>query len=240
MRRIAYISCILALLLAVALAACIQGRGITNENTDPPPGFTYSTLPHSTVTLTTIDNPDPGGPSAPGTSPAASPTITRADTAKPAASPTYTGTATAPTKGNPDLAIEKSLNGEFHYGQSGFYTILVSNVGSGTASSPIIMVDTLPDGLTFDSYSSPYSSDWASSVSGQQVIFTYTGPDISPGGFCPTLIINVKIAPIGQFPGGSDAVDNYAAVKHPNDGNLSNNQSRVRTVITPAGAAGAR
>ena len=206
------ITCILALLLAVALAACFRGIPGGDSNTDPPrEGFTYSTLPPMTP--------------------------------KPAASPTYTGTVAAPTKGNPDLAIEMSLNGVFHWGQSGSYTVLVSNVGNGTASSPISVVDTLPESLTFDSYSSPYSSGWASSVSGQQVTFTYTGPDISPGGSLPTLIINVKIVPMDQFDqfyGSADAVDNYAQVRHPNDGNPTNNQSHVRTVIKPAGAAGAR
>ena len=100
------------------------------------------------------------------------------------------------------------------------------------------MVDVLPDGFTFDSYSDPYSTDWACSAFGQQVTCTYTGPDISPGGFLPTLIINVTIAPIDQFPGGSDAVDNCAEVRHPDDVIPANNTSCVTTVITPSGAAG--
>ncbi len=58
--------------------------------------------------------------------------------------------------------------------------------------------------------------------SGQQVTCEYTGPDISPGGFLPTLIITVTIAPIEQFPWGSDAVDNCAQVRHPDDVNPEN------------------
>ena len=137
----------------------------------------------------------------------------------------------------PDLAIEKFLNSKFHYGQSGSYTFQVSNVGQGSASSPIIVVDELPDGFTYVSDFDPYSTDWACTVSGQQVTCTYTGPDIAPGGFLPTLIINLKIAPIDRFPGGSDAVENCAGVKHPEDANPDNNLSCVTTTITPSGSA---
>ena len=132
----------------------------------------------------------------------------------------------------PDLAIEKFPDSEFHYGQSASYTFQVSNVGQGSASSPITLVDDLPNGITFDSYSDPFSTDWSCSASGQQVTCTYTGPDIAPGGFLPALIINVTIAAIDRFPGGSDAVENFAAVKHPGDVNNVNDLSCVTTVIT--------
>ncbi len=139
---------------------------------------------------------------------------------------------TLSTGEKPDLAIEKFLNSEFHYGQPASYTFLISNVGQGSADSPITVVDDLPDGFTFVSYSDPYSTYWSCSASGQQVTCTYTGPDIAPGGFLPTLIINVVIAPIDLFPGGSDAVANCAGVKHPADANPDNNLSCVTTVIT--------
>ena len=143
----------------------------------------------------------------------------------------------AATPTPPDLAIEKLLNSEFYYGQSGSYTFRTSNVGSGTASSPITVVDVLPDGFTFGAYSDPYSTDWACSASGQQVTCTYTGLDISPGGFLPTLIITVTINPVDQFPEVSNAVDNCAEVQHPVDVNPDNNESCVTTVITSSGAA---
>ena len=163
------------------------------------------------------------------------PTSTPTPTATPRPSPTPTVT---PTKKNPDLEIKKSLNGEFHYGGTGSYTLLVGNVGAGTAMSPITVVDVLPDGFTFDSYSDPFSTDWACAASGQQVTCTYTGPDISPGGFLPTLIINVTIDPIDRFPGGSDAVENCAQVRHPDDADPGNDQSCVTVIITPASAGG--
>ena len=138
---------------------------------------------------------------------------------------------------DPDLAIEKFLNSEYHYGQSGSYTFQIGNVGAGAARSPIKLVDVLPGGFTFDSYSDPFTTDWACSASGQQVTCVYTGPDISPGGFLPALIITVTIAPIEAFPGDSGAVENCAQIRHPDDANPANDESCVSTVITPSGAA---
>ena len=138
---------------------------------------------------------------------------------------------------DPDLAIEKFLNSEYHYGQSGSYTFQIGNVGAGAARSPIKLVDVLPGGFTFDSYSDPFTTDWACTASGQQVTCEYTGPDISPGGFLPALIITVTIAPIEAFPEGSGAVENCAQIRHPDDANPANDESCVSTVITPSGAA---
>ncbi len=163
--------------------------------------------------------------------------ITATLTPTPTPPPTPTATPSL-TPAPPDLAIEKLLNSEFHYGQSGSYTFQIGNVGIGTARSPITLVDVLSDVFTFDSYSDPFTTEWDCSASGQQVTCEYTGPDISPGGFLPALIIAVTIAPIEQFPGGSDTVDNCAQVRQPDDVNPENDESCVSTVITPAGAAG--
>ncbi|MDA1271428.1 MAG: hypothetical protein O3A93_09230 [Chloroflexi bacterium] len=160
------------------------------------------------------------------------PRTTPPPTQTPTPAPTVTPT---PPRENPDLTTEKFLNSEFHYGQSASYTVQVSNVGQGSASSPITVVDDLPNGITFDSFSDPYSTDWACSASGQLVTCTYTGPPISPGGLLPTLIINVTVAPIDKFPGGSDAVVNCATVDHNDDRNSANNQGCVTTVITASG-----
>ena len=138
---------------------------------------------------------------------------------------------------DPDLAIEKFLNSEYHYGQSGSYTFQIGNVGTGAARSPIKLVDVLPGGFTFDSYSDPFTTDWACTASGQQVTCEYTGPDISPGGFLPALIITVTIAPIEAFPGDSGAVENCAQIRHPDDANPANDESCVSTTITSSGAA---
>lgn len=147
---------------------------------------------------------------------------------------------TKPTR--PDLAIEKShaLDAagnpiEFHYGGTGSYQIIVTNVGTGPADPPITFFDDLPPGFTFDSYS---GTDWTCvlvvSTQPQQVECTYTGPPVPAGDSFPPITINVKIDPIATFPGGSDAVENCATVVHPDDTNPTNDRSCVQTIITPA------
>lgn len=212
--------------IAVATLAPV----VRSTATPTPTPVTFATRVPAVVTTATptpVPSPTPFPTATPTVEP--KPTATRV----PEATPTST-----PTRENPDLAIEKFLNSEFHYGQSGSYTFQIGNVGTGTASSPIQLVDVLPDGFTFDSYSDPYTTDWACTASGQQVTCVYTGPDISPGGFLPALIINVTIASVEKFPAGSDAVDNCAQVQHPDDVNPGNDQSCVSTIITQSGAAG--
>jgi len=155
--------------------------------------------------------------------PEATPTPTSIPTATPTPTPTPTPT---------DLALQKNANLPFNYDQATSYTILIQNVGSATAQSPIEMVDDLPNGLIYVSYSSPYSPDWSCTASGQTVKCTYSGPDVAPGGFLPTLIINVSIASVDQFPAGSDTVRNCAELRYTNDVNPANDTSCVTTTIT--------
>lgn len=134
--------------------------------------------------------------------------------------------------------MDKNANLPFNYGRAASYAFLIKNVGNGTARSAIEMVDVLPNGLTYVSYSDPYSTNWSCASSGQTVTCEYRGSDIAPGGFLPTLMINVVIAKVEQFPAGSDAVRNCAEVRYGNDVNPGNNSSCVTATITPSGAAG--
>lgn len=147
---------------------------------------------------------------------------------------------TAPTTEPPppeptDLKTEKFLqNSEFKYGQSASFSISVENVGSGVAQSPITVTDELPDGLTYLSFSDPYSSDWSCTASGQKVTCVYTGPDISPGGFLPALIITVVVASAQDFPAAmGDQVVNCATVEHPSDINPNNDQGCLTAIVIP-------
>ena len=208
---------------------------VVRSTATPMPEVRSTVTPDPTATPTPVPTPFPTA------TPTAEPKPTATPEPKPTATPKPKATST-PTpeavREKPDLAIEKFLNSMFRYGQSASYTFQIGNVGTGFASSPIKLVDVLPDGITFDSYSDPYTTDWACSASGQQVTCEYTGPEIFPGGFLPALMINVTVAPIEKFPGGSEAVDNCAQVQHPDDVNPDNDQSCVSTIITPVGAAG--
>lgn len=48
-----------------------------------------------------------------------------------------------------DIAIDKSHVGDFALGQENTWTLEVSNLGPATAQAPIVIVDTLPSGVTF-------------------------------------------------------------------------------------------
>ena len=51
--------------------------------------------------------------------------------------------------GRPDLTIAKTHIGDFTLGQSGaVYTIVVKNIGTGTTTSAVSVIDDLPFGLT--------------------------------------------------------------------------------------------
>ncbi|MFY9457609.1 MAG: hypothetical protein WAP23_01620 [Candidatus Spechtbacterales bacterium] len=135
-----------------------------------------------------------------------------------------------------DMKAEKLVDSAspFHFGGQGSYDIIVGSVGTGTASSPIIITDELPPGLSYLSFSDPYSNTWSCAASGQKVTCVYNGTDISPGGFLPALIINVRIATIDTFPSiTGDQVENCAIVEYPNDMNPGNDQGCVTAIITP-------
>src|SRR5690349_16040160 len=67
----------------------------------------------------------------------------------------------------PDLTIAKAHVGtSFTQGQSGAYTLTVSNAGPGATTGTITVTDTLPAGLTF---ASGTGSGWSCSANGQAV-----------------------------------------------------------------------
>ena len=59
---------------------------------------------------------------------------------------TYAG-ATSP--GLPRLAVSKTHRGDFDLGGTGQYFVAVSNIGTGPTTDPIVVIDTLPTGMTF-------------------------------------------------------------------------------------------
>ena len=113
-----------------------------------------------------------------------------------------------------DLSVDKTHSGDFTVGGIGSYAIVVHNNGPETAVgdntvSPArytTVTDTLPTGLSFDSYS---GAGWSCQVSGQEVTCE-NAADIPAGSSLPVLTINVAVAEeaIGT-------VSNTATVTHP-------------------------
>src|SRR5690606_1192380 len=94
-----------------------------------------------------------------------------------------------------DLSVDKTHSGDFTVGGIGSYAIVVHNNGPETAVgdntvSPArytTVTDTLPTGLSFDSYS---GAGWSCQVSGQEVTCE-NAADIPAGSSLPVLTINV-------------------------------------------------
>lgn len=96
----------------------------------------------------------------------------------------------------PDLTITKTAN-NIAVGQQGSYTIKVQNIGSGKAAGPIIVRDTLPNGLSFVSGSGTgwnCSTQTTPSVDPKTVICTNYSDIASGNTFAPDLTLNVLVS----------------------------------------------
>jgi uncharacterized repeat protein (TIGR01451 family) len=113
-----------------------------------------------------------------------------------------------PGGGECTLTLSKDTNGEFHYGQQATYTFEVCNDGDGECTGPLTVEDDLPDGVSFVSA----SGDWSGTVSGGVVTATNDSYGGLAPGECLTMEMTVEVAPIDEFPGGSDAIENCATL----------------------------
>jgi len=106
------------------------------------------------------------------------------------------------------LNVEKRTGGQFEYGQVSTYEIDVCMLEEQTCDGQITVTDALPDGISFVSAS---GSGWSASASGGTVTATHPNSGGLGAGQClPTLVLSVEVAPVDQFPGGSDGVRNCA------------------------------
>ena len=94
--------------------------------------------------------------------------------------------------GAPVLGLAKSHTGNFTAGQTGTYSLVVSNCGNVATSGTITVTDTLPVGLTYNSAS---GTGWTCGGSGQNATCTSTTV-IAAGSTSPnTISLVVNVAP---------------------------------------------
>lgn len=118
--------------------------------------------------------------------------------------------------GKPDLAIKKKVIGDIVSGQIGIFLLNVANIGTGPTTGPIVVVDSLPAGLTpLGAFAPP---PWSCGISGQVVTCIHPGP-LAAGNSLPPIVIVVQV----NLPPGKNVV-NCAIVKTPGDANLNNNR----------------
>jgi uncharacterized repeat protein (TIGR01451 family) len=120
-----------------------------------------------------------------------------------------------------DLAIAKSHAGTFAQGQVGAtYSITVSNVGAGTSSGLVSVVDTLPSGLAATAIG---GTGWTCTLA----TLTCTRSDALAGGASfPAITLTVDVASSAPA-----ALVNVAAVSGGGDPNAANNQASDPTTI---------
>lgn len=132
--------------------------------------------------------------------------------------------------GAPDLRISKSHSGSFIAGRPGVYAIVPSNAGFVATTGTVTVVDTLPAGLTFASFT---GAGWACAAAAQIVTCT-SGAAIAAGAAGSTISLTVTVA-VGAAPG----VTNIAAVAGGAEpaGNADDNRVTDPTAVLLAGVA---
>lgn len=88
----------------------------------------------------------------------------------------------------PFLRMILKHNAPFAQGEIGTYRIVISNAGTGPTSAPVIVALSLPNELTYHSFS---GAGWT--FNEDTLTFTQTHP-LSPGSSYPTIVLNLNIA----------------------------------------------
>ncbi len=133
-----------------------------------------------------------------------------------------------------DVALAKTHSPTtFLVGNTGIYTLTVTNKGDLDASAPLTITDTLPSGLVFDSFNAAGSSpNWNCSASGQTVICQNNTDSLDgsdepdPAGGTATVKFNVNVTSGVAIDSTGAAVTNVATVSSQTlDINPNNNRA---------------
>jgi uncharacterized repeat protein (TIGR01451 family)/fimbrial isopeptide formation D2 family protein len=108
-----------------------------------------------------------------------------------------------------DLGIVKELVGDLVPGSTATYRITARNQGPSYAHGDIVVTDTLPAGLTYDSHT---GEGWSLDRTGQTLTFTWTGDAPVPVSALPAIAVVVDVAS-----SVTGAVTNTATVSEPTD-----------------------
>lgn len=124
----------------------------------------------------------------------------------------------------PLLTIDKSHTGNFATVTTGLYTIQVQNTGQRATTASTLVVDTLPTGMSFHSFS---GSGWnlVGNTSGPTITWS-NNATFAPGVLLPTLLLTVSIA--SDAPG---IVINTVSVTTTNNAGIAQSLSADTTMI---------
>jgi uncharacterized repeat protein (TIGR01451 family) len=192
----------------VATKTCLRADALAPNTSYPDITVTASVEPSGTGTITNRVAVSGGGDSNPSNNTATDPAAITSPTTPP----------TAPAA--PDLTVTKSHSGTFVRGQTGVYTVTVSNVGSGPTTGLVTVTEALPTGLTVASVSAP---GWTCTPGTRAC--TRSDP-LAPGAAYPPILVTVNIASDTPSPG-----TNSVTLSGGGDSNSANNTATDPTTI---------
>jgi uncharacterized repeat protein (TIGR01451 family) len=174
-----------------------------------------ASYPSITITVTVASN--------------AAPSVTNSATVSGGGEATTTNNSTTDLtniNGIPDLTITKTHTGNFTKGQTGVYTLTVTNSGTAATSSSMSVTDTLPTGLSFVSGT---GTGWTCSATGQNV--TCTNPGTTPLAANGTSLITITVNVTASTPVGTNSITNTANVSGGGETNTTNNSATDPTTV---------
>ncbi|MDH5233795.1 MAG: hypothetical protein OEW77_02475 [Gemmatimonadota bacterium] len=89
-----------------------------------------------------------------------------------------------------DVAIAKDPVGVFRVGGTGEYLLTISNVGTVSTTGPLTIIDTLPAGLTYQSFT---GTGWSCAAAG--AVVTCTAPTLLAPGTSAAVTLTVDVGP---------------------------------------------
>ena len=122
-----------------------------------------------------------------------------------------------------DLLLRKAVNAVMGNGATSIYSLTVRNVGNAPSTGPITVVDTLPAGLTFVSYT---GTGWSCGVQGQIVTCTFNGTLNANSESTVQLSVSVGPAAVPK-------VTNTATCSTVGETNLANNSASLTSEVKP-------
>ena len=123
-----------------------------------------------------------------------------------------------------DLTITKSHTGNFTQGQTGTYTLTVSNTGGSPTSGSVTIIDNVPIGLV---PTSAAGTGWTCNIAAQGGAICNRSDPLAPGASYPPITLTVAVAVNAPA-----SVTNTAIVFGGGETNPSNNTATDPTTIT--------
>jgi uncharacterized repeat protein (TIGR01451 family)/fimbrial isopeptide formation D2 family protein/LPXTG-motif cell wall-anchored protein len=127
---------------------------------------------------------------------------------------------------NSDLEVEKTHSGDAVAGESLTYDLTVTNHGPSDSDGPIVVEDTVPTGMTYDSLAGTDAADWSCDEDAGVVTCTHADTMVDDQQSSLQLVFDVGTG------AGPATVDNLVSVNGPNtDPDPDNNSDTDETSI---------